>query len=64
MQDSNWREEMQKQIRALKDNQAWTLEDLPKGKCAIVSIWIYKIKYKPNGEIEKHKARLVAKGYT
>ena len=26
--------------------------------------WVFTIKYKSNGLIEKYKARLVAKGYT
>lgn len=55
---------MKNEVKALEDNGTWTLEDLTKGKRAIGSKWVYKIKYKPNGEIERYKARLVAKGFT
>ncbi|GKB76985.1 integrase [Tanacetum coccineum] len=34
------------------------------GKKAIDLKWVYKIKFKPNGEVERYKARLVTKGFT
>ncbi|KAM0058456.1 putative RNA-directed DNA polymerase [Helianthus debilis subsp. tardiflorus] len=64
MQDSKWVEAMQREIQALEKNNTWTIESLPEGKRAIDSKWVYKIKYKPNGEVERYKARLVARGFT
>nr|GEU89861.1 putative Gag-polypeptide of LTR copia-type [Tanacetum cinerariifolium] len=60
--DENWQNAMQQEIKALKKNETWTLEELPDGKRAIYSKWVYKTKFKSNGDVERYKARLVAKG--
>ncbi|XP_071728698.1 uncharacterized mitochondrial protein AtMg00820-like [Rutidosis leptorrhynchoides] len=49
-------------MEALNRNNTWVITDLPKGR-NIGSKWVYRIKYKSTGEIERYKARLVAKGY-
>ncbi|KAL9413753.1 hypothetical protein AB3S75_027454 [Citrus x aurantiifolia] len=63
MLDENWRNAMSEEIKALEDNQTWNLTSLPPNKKAIGCKWVYKIKYKADGTIERYKARLVAKGY-
>ncbi len=55
---------MHDEIAALNKNNTWTLETLLIRKKAIGSWWIYKIKYKADGTIERYKARLVANGYS
>ena len=52
------------ELRAMEENNTWSMVSLSSGKHTIGCHWVYKIKYKANGEIECYKARLVAKGYT
>ncbi|XP_074292097.1 uncharacterized protein LOC141618943 [Silene latifolia] len=59
-----WREAMGKEIEALEKNGTWKIVDLPDGKKPIGCKWVYKIKLKANGTIERNKARLVAQGFT
>lgn len=54
---------MQQKLLALEKKDTWVVTNLPKDKKAIRSKWVYKVKYKFNGKVEKFKARLVAKGY-
>ncbi|GJX45716.1 putative ribonuclease H-like domain-containing protein [Tanacetum coccineum] len=44
--------------------KVWTLVDLPNGKRAIGTKWVYKNKKDERGIVIKNKARLVAQGYT
>ncbi|GJZ90476.1 ribonuclease H-like domain-containing protein [Tanacetum coccineum] len=64
LSDPNWVKAMNNEIEALNRNNTWTICDLPIGRKPIGSKWIWKIKYKASGDIERHKVRLVAKGFS
>jgi hypothetical protein len=59
-----WQEAMVEEYQALIQNQTWTLSDLPAGRKPIGGRWVYAIKYKADGSIERFKARWVAKGFS
>nr|GEX38608.1 ribonuclease H-like domain-containing protein [Tanacetum cinerariifolium] len=60
----HWVDATNKEMDALYENHIWDITGLPSGRKAINGKWVYKIKYKSNGEIEIYKARYVIKGYT
>lgn len=54
---------MQEEYNALMRNGTWTLVELPQGRKAIGSKWVFRLKENPDRSINKSKARLVAKGF-
>ncbi|KAL5762227.1 hypothetical protein ACOSP7_018491 [Xanthoceras sorbifolium] len=59
-----WQQAMAEELQALDKTHTWDMVDLPSNKTAVGCKWVYKIKTKFDGSVERHKARLVAKGFT
>lgn len=64
LQDPRWKESMNEEMKSLQKNATWEVVDLPIGKRPVGCQWVFTIKYKADGDIERLKARLVAKGYS
>lgn len=58
---SVWKEAMATEMEALEKNQTWEKCIIPSGKKPVGCRWVFTIKYKSDGSIERYKARLVAK---
>ena len=54
---------MQSEYDVVMKNHTWKIVDCPHNVKPIGCKWVYRIKYKANGDIDKYKARLVAKGF-
>jgi histone deacetylase 1/2 len=54
---------MDVEYMALMRNKTWHLVPPEKGRNLIDSKWVYKIKRKSDGSLDRYKARLVAKGF-
>ena len=58
-----WEGAIQSELKALAAFDTFDMMDLPLGKKPIGCKYVFKIKYIPDGSIEKCKVRLVAKGF-
>lgn len=59
-----WKKAMMEEINSLLKNETWMSEKLLLVRTTVKNKWIFKIKVKSSGEIERLKARLVAKGFS
>jgi hypothetical protein len=60
----HWQQSMAQEYDSLIKNKTWNLCELPAGRKAIKSKWVYKIKTKADGSIDRYKSRLVAQGFS
>eukprot|EP00253_Pinus_taeda_P003314 PITA_03314 len=59
-----WKEAMKEEYESIIKNNTWDLVKLPHDKQPIGCRWLFKMKFKANGSIDKHKTMLVAIGYS
>ncbi|KAL3571765.1 hypothetical protein D5086_025669 [Populus alba] len=59
-----WHNATREEIQALRANRTWTLVSFHPSMNVIGSRWVYKIKRRSDGSIERYKTRLVARGFT
>lgn len=64
LSDPKWKVAMNEEMKSLQKNETCELVDRPPRKKTVGCRWVYTMKYKADGTIERFKARLVAKGYT
>lgn len=55
---------MDKEIDTLERAGTWTTVTRPTGKNIVGSKWVFRIKRKSDGTVDKYEARLVARGFT
>ncbi|GKA60240.1 putative ribonuclease H-like domain-containing protein [Tanacetum coccineum] len=61
--DESWVDAMQEELLQFKIQKVWILVDLPYGKKAIGTKWVYRNKKDERGVVVRNKARLVAQGH-
>nr|GEV00856.1 uncharacterized mitochondrial protein AtMg00810-like [Tanacetum cinerariifolium] len=64
LKDPSWIEAMQEELLQFKMQKVWVLVDLPHGKRAIHTKWVFINKKDERGSVVRNKARLVAQGHT
>ncbi|TYK05539.1 Beta-galactosidase [Cucumis melo var. makuwa] len=59
-----WKNAVMEETKALEKNNTWEICTLPEGHKPVGCKWVFTLKYKADGVLDRHKARLVAKRFT
>ncbi|KAI5312168.1 hypothetical protein L3X38_041341 [Prunus dulcis] len=63
LSNPEWVDAMNVEMEALKKNESWDLVPLPKGKKVVRCRWVFTLKHKADGSIDRYKVGLEGKGY-
>ncbi|KAK1647074.1 hypothetical protein QYE76_064879 [Lolium multiflorum] len=63
LSNQTWKNAMKEEYDALMENNTWHLVPSTPNKNLIDCKWVYRIKKRADGTIDRYKARLVAKGF-
>ena len=55
---------MDEEMQALVSRGKWELVNHPPGASVVSCKWVFTVKYKSDGSVDRYKARLVARGFT
>nr|GEV18121.1 hypothetical protein [Tanacetum cinerariifolium] len=64
LKDPSWIEAMKEELLQFKMQKVWVLVDLPYGKRAIGTKWVFRNKKDERGIVVRNKARLIVQGHT
>ncbi|MDV3195232.1 MAG: reverse transcriptase domain-containing protein, partial [Sweet potato little leaf phytoplasma] len=62
--DQDWNLAVMDEVHALERNGTWDLIPLENNQKLVGCKWLFTLKFRADGSIERRKARLVAKGFT
>ena len=63
IQIPEWQAAMTAELEALERTSTWELVPLSSGAVPITCKWVFKVKTRSDGSVERYKARLVAHGF-
>lgn len=62
-ENKKWMDAMHEEMKSLHDSHTYGLVKLPKGKRALETRWIYRVKHESNSKTPRYKVILVVKGF-
>jgi hypothetical protein len=63
-ESQHWQQAMREEHQSLIQHDTYDLVELPPGRRPLTCRWVYNIKQKADGSIERYKARLVVRGFS